>query len=326
MLTYRSSGVINFATGAQALFGAYTYAYLREGKLFLIIPGLPATVDLGHAVRDGPGRSSSPWRSRRRSVTVLYVLVFRPLRNAPPLARAVASLGVLIVMQTMMTIRVGTAPVSVAAIFPSNRWTWQAMTVLSDRVYLAVTVIGMTLVITALYRWTRFGLLTRATAESETGAFVSGISPDRIALLNWMIGGAVAGAAGILIAPLSPVTPITYTLFVVPALAAAIVGGFQHLVPTVIAGIGIGMLQAWLIYLSGKYSWMPQSGIGEIVPLVVMLVALLVTGRAVPVRGHAAAHPLGRAPRPGRTAADRRGPGRRHRRARRHARHRRASR
>ena len=58
-------------------------------------------------------------------------------------------------------------------------------------------------------------------------------------------------------------TPNTYTLFVVPALAAAVVGEFQHLVPTVVAGIGIGMIQAWLIFLSGKYSWMPQSGRGR---------------------------------------------------------------
>ena len=58
------------------------------------------------------------------------------------------------------------------------------------------------------------------------------------------------------------------------------------------------MIQAWLIYLSGKYSWMPQSGVGEIVPLVVMLIALLVTGRAVPERGTLLRPPLGRAPRP----------------------------
>ena len=46
-----------------------------------------------------------------------------------------------------------------------------------------------------------------------------------------MISATVAGLAGILIAPISPLTPISYTLFVIPALAAALVGGFQHLVP-----------------------------------------------------------------------------------------------
>ena len=297
VLTYRASGVINFATGAQALYAGYTYAFLRQGKLFLIIPGLPTTVDLNHEF----GMPEALVLTLAISAllgAVLYVLVYRPLRHAPPLAKAVASLGVLVVLQGLMSERMGTLPVSVEAIYPSNRWTWQGQSVLSDRVYLAITVVVLTLVLTALYRWTRFGLDTRATAESETGAYVSGISPDRIALLNWMLAGAVTGAAGILIAPLSPVVPNTYTLFVVPALAAAVVGRFQHLVPTVIAGIGIGMIQAWLIYLSGQYSWMPQSGVGEMVPLVVMLIALLITGRAVPERGTLLRTQLGRAPRP----------------------------
>ena len=65
-----------------------------------------------------------------------------------------------------------------------------------------------------------------------------------------MISAAVAGLAGILIAPLSPLTPITYTLFVIPALAAALVGSFQYLVPTVLAGLAIGMLQSEAINLS----------------------------------------------------------------------------
>ena len=98
---------------------------------------------------------------------LLYVLVFRPLRYAPPLAKAVASLGVLVVLQGLMSERMGTLPVTVEAIYPSERWTWQGQSVLSDRIYLAITIIGLTLLITALYRWTRFGLDTRATAESE---------------------------------------------------------------------------------------------------------------------------------------------------------------
>ncbi len=266
VLVYRASGVINFATGAQALYAGYTYAFLRQGKLFLIIPGLPTTTDLGHEFSMPEALVLTLVISALLGA-LLYGVVYRPLRYAPPLAKAVASLGVLVILQGLMSERMGTIPVSVEAIYPSKPWTWQGQTVLSDRVYLALTVIGITLVITVLYRWTRFGLDTRATAENEAGAYVSGISPDRIALLNWMLAGAVVGAAGILIAPLSPVVPSTYTLFVVPALAAAVVGKFQYLVPTAIAGIGIGMIQAWLIYLSGQHSWMPQSGVGEMVPL-----------------------------------------------------------
>src|SRR6187401_1264908 len=47
VLTYRSSGVINFATGAIAMFSAYTYASLRKGEMLLYLPGLPKSVDVG---------------------------------------------------------------------------------------------------------------------------------------------------------------------------------------------------------------------------------------------------------------------------------------
>ena len=43
VVTYRSSGVLNFATGAQSLYAAYTYTLLRQGQLLQPIPGLRAT-------------------------------------------------------------------------------------------------------------------------------------------------------------------------------------------------------------------------------------------------------------------------------------------
>jgi ABC-type branched-subunit amino acid transport system ATPase component/branched-subunit amino acid ABC-type transport system permease component len=297
VLTYRSSGVINFATGAIAMFSAYMYASVRKGELLLLLPGLPESVDLGGELGFAPAAAITLGITAILGA-VLYLLVFRPLRDAPPLARAVASLGVMVVIQSLVAIRVGTAPVSVKAIFPAERWELGSLIVLSDRFFLAVTIVAITVVLALLFRSTRFGLFTRASAESQTGAFVSGVSPDRVAMINWMISAAVAGLAGILIAPISPLTPISYTLFVIPALAAALVGGFQYLVPTVIAGLGIGMVQSEALSLAGQHSWMPQSGSAELVPLIIILVALTVTGQAMPARGALLRHPLGRAPRP----------------------------
>ena len=47
VVTYRSSGVLNFATGSMALLSAYAYAFFREGKLLIPFPGLPSSLDLG---------------------------------------------------------------------------------------------------------------------------------------------------------------------------------------------------------------------------------------------------------------------------------------
>ncbi len=297
VLTYRSSGVVNFATGTMALFTAYTYAWLRDGELLVLLPGLPETIDLGGPLGFVPAALIALAIAAALGA-LLYALVFRPLRQSPPLARAVASLGVLVVLQGLIVNRVGEAPVSVSRLFPAKRWEWGSVALLSDRFYLVVAIVGLTLALTALYRWTRFGLLTRAVAETQTGAVVSGVAPERIALLNWMVSAVVAGAAGILIAPITPLTPVAYTLAVVPALAAAAVGHFELLVPSVIAGVGIGMLQSEALTLAGQHSWFPQTGSAELVPLVVIIGALLVTGRGIPVRGGIVRQQLGRAPRP----------------------------
>jgi sulfate-transporting ATPase len=297
VITYRASGVVNFATGAMALYVAYTYAGLRRGELLVPIPGLPKTVDLGQELAFWPAVALSMVIAAALGA-LLYVLVFRPLRDAPQLAKAVASLGVLVVIQGLLAIRQGTNTVSVAAIFPVERWEFGSVIVLSDRFYLALTVVVLALALSAGFRYTRFGLLTRATAETQTGAYVSGVSPDRIALVNWMISAMVAGIAGILIAPVNPLTPVTYTLFVVPALAAAVVGRFQHIVPIVGAGLAIGMLQSEALSLAADYSWMPQTGAAELVPLIVILIALVVVGAGIPARGGLTRLPLGRAPRP----------------------------
>jgi sulfate-transporting ATPase len=297
VLTYRSSGVVNFATGTMALYTAYTYAYLRDGNLLVLIPGLPSSVSLGRSLGFVPAALIALALSALLGA-LLYAVVFRPLRAAPPLARAVASLGVLVVMQGLIENRLGQSPVSVGHIFPAHRWQWGSVTLLSDRFYLALTVVGLTVVLTILYRYTRFGLLTRATAETQTGAIVSGVSPERIALLNWMMSAVVAGAAGILIAPIAPLTPAAYTLAVIPALGAAAVGHFELLIPTVGAGIAIGMLQSEALTLAGQHSWFPQTGSAELVPLIVIIGALLVTGRGIPVRGGLIRQRLGNAPRP----------------------------
>jgi sulfate-transporting ATPase len=297
VLTYRSSGVINFATGTLALYTAYIYASLRDGQLLLLVPGVPKTVDLGRPLGFVPAALISLAIAALLGA-LLYLVVFRSLRDAPPLARTGASLGVLIVFQGVIVNRVGEAPVSVSGIFPAHRWHWGSLTLLSDRFYLAVAVIVLTIALTALFRWTRFGLLTRAVAETRTGALLSGVSPERIALSNWMLSAVVAGAAGILIAPISPLSPTAYTLAVVPALAAAVVGRFELLIPTVAAGLAIGMLQSEAATLAAQHSWFPQTGGAELVPLVVILGVFLLFGRGIPVRGGVTRERLGRAPRP----------------------------
>src|SRR5450756_1071016 len=297
VVTYRSSGVVNLASAAIALYIAYTYAYLRMGELVDPIPGLSPTVSLGA----GP---LGFWPAFLISLAVagvlgalLYALIFRPLRAAPAAAKAVASVGVMIVLQALLATQLGSSAVTVAPIFPAHIYQILGSRVPGDRLWSVAVIILISIALGVWFRLSRFGLATRAAAESEKGAFVTGLSPQRIALVNWALSTAIAGVGGVLVAPIVPLTPGSYSLFIVAALAAALVGNFTRIGVTVAAAVVIGMLQSEATYLQTK-SWLPSSGLADLVPLLVILIFLVLRGQELPSRGAIAARTLGRAPRP----------------------------
>jgi sulfate-transporting ATPase len=296
VVTYRSSGVLNFATGAQSLYAAYTYTLLRQGQLLQPIPGLRATLSVGGPMGFLPALVITLVIQAVLGA-VIYLLVFRPLRHHGAVAKAVASLGLASLLTALVYYQVGTQQLLAGPIYPQQRYAVGGVSIPMDRVWFAVTIIAVALVLTAVFRLTPFGLATRASAESEAGALVSGLSPDRIALFNWMISSVVAGLAGILIAPLVPLVPGSYTLFIVPALAAAVVGRFYALGPAVITGLALGALESVAVYVNVTYSWFP-AGAGQVLPLVIVLVMLVARGKSLPSRGTLSKQTLGRAYRP----------------------------
>lgn len=297
VVTYRSSGVVNFATGAIALYVAYTYAFLRQGEFLVPIPGVGPTVDIG-----APLTMSSSIAIALVVAAVLglllYGVVFRPLRNASQVAKAVASIGLMLLIQALLAAQVGTNPVVVEPILPDNVYQRGDIRIPMDRVWFAATVIGIGILLGLLIRFTRFGLATRAVAESERGALVSGLSPDRVAAVNWALSTVVAGVSGILIAPIVAPIPISYTLFIVPALAAAMMGGFSKLGPAIAGGLAIGMLQSEMTNLQTTISWFPASGADKLILLILILILLITRGGGIPQRAAVAQQSLGRAPLP----------------------------
>ena len=297
VMTFKSSGVVNFATGAVALYAAYTYAFLRKGELLNPIPGFPTTISLGSDVGVAVAVLISVVISAILGV-ILYLVVFRPMRMAPALAKAVAAIGLMLVIQALIALRVGENTPSVGPIFKVDTFKIGSSAVPTDRLLLAVVIVGLAICAGLVLRYTRFGVATEAAAESEKGALVTGLSPDRIAVANWALSSATAGLGGILIAPIVPLNPVAYTMFIVPALAAALVGNFTAISVTVAAGLVIGMFQSEATKLQTTWDWMPDAGVAEAVPLILIIGFLLIRGQPLPGRGAVIRQDLGRSPRP----------------------------
>ncbi len=316
VLTYRGSGVVNFATGATAMYTAYVYTGLRvEGKLFL--PPLPnpfAIVEgVAHHLDDKSTLRLPRWptfidfgghltlvSSLLMALVfcvlfglVLHGLIFRPLRHAPPLAKVVASVGVLLFLQAVIVRRYGTSARSTYLNVgtPKQLTLPFSIRLTVDQVIVIVMVISITLLLWALFRFTRFGLATRAAAENEKGAMLLGFSPEFLAGTNWVLSTVISGLLGVLVAGnQASVDPVAITLLVIPALSVALVGGLNSFGITTAAAFALAASQALIGFLQNR-TWYPKAagapipGVAQLLPFLLIVGVLFLRGKSLPTRG-----------------------------------------
>ena len=290
VLVYRGSGVINVAMGAIAMTGAYLFWSFRTGYFGFTLSSAPAFV-LTLVCMAGLG-------------LLVELTIFRPLRNTAPLAKLAASLGLLLVLQAGAIVVFGDTSKSAPSILPTGTVKIFHRVVPEDRFWLAGIVIVVAAVLAALYRWTPFGLSTRAASENEVSAMLVGLSPSRLAVINTMLACVVAGGLGVLVAPLVTLDAQTLAFQVVPALAAALLAGFTSFFIACFAGLAIGAIQ-WLLVYWQTQSWFPTDvggaplrGVYELFVFLVIVLALFLRGASLPGRGEIVEKRLPIVPRP----------------------------
>jgi branched-subunit amino acid ABC-type transport system permease component len=304
ILIHRGSAVLNLALGAMTMYPAMVFVRLRaSGELIFPVVVLPGRINVG-----------GPWPTLPAFVVAVllgtavgalsYVVIFRRLREAPPVTRLVASVGLTIVLQGGVYTQVGAATRRSEPVLPGDVVKMLGSPVPVDRFWLAGLVVVIGAALAALYRFTRFGISTRAAAESEKGAVLLGYSPARLGLLNWVLASAFASVVGVLVSPISGVNPFNYSLFVVAALAAALAARLRSFGVAMAVGLGIGMFQGISVHVVSRRQ-VPSflfGGFDTMFPLVAIVLALVWAGRSVPDRGTLLEHRHPAAPRPNLTA------------------------
>lgn len=291
VVQFKASGVLNLSHGAVAMLAAYQYDELRTtGDLVMPWVGLPARVHLADGLAIVPAMAIVLVVSGLLGL-VFHLAVFRPLRDAPVLAKVVASAGLMLVLQAIVTIQFGAdygrQP---GRLLPSETIRVFDTAVPRDRLYLAAITAVVTVALWAVFRFTMFGLAVRGASESERGARLVGLAPDRLVAVCWIGSSMIAALFGILIAPITGLDPQRFALFIVPALAAALFGRLTYVSITAIGGVLLGVAQSELLFLSTK-PWFPEwmrSGVNDLLPFLAIVVALVVAGKRLPVRGVAA--------------------------------------
>ncbi len=286
-LTHRASGLINLAIGSMAMIPALTFNELRTtGDLVLPVVWLPSRFHLADPMGTVPAALLATVVGV--SVFVLSLLVvLHPMRHAPAVTKAVASLGISLVLQGVALERFGARLRGTPHVFPDNNLSLFGGLVSADRLLFAAGAIALTAACASYLRWTRAGLVLRAANDNETGVLLLGYSPLRTSLVAWVIAGTVTSFAGVLLASFAGVAPPQFTLYAVPALGAALAGRFRNLSVVCAVGLGIGAMQSWAVHLGASETlprWL-QHGVDDALPLIAIVVALVITGDSLPHRG-----------------------------------------
>jgi branched-chain amino acid transport system permease protein len=289
VLFYRGSGVINLATGAVAMITGYCYWALKTGEFGIEFGTAPAlAISFAVAVAQG---------------LIMEFAAFRPLRTAPPLAKLIATLGFFLFAQAGVLLAFGPDDKSEPAILPQGSIEVFGAPVGHDQLILAGIVVLAAAALTAVYRWTGFGIRTRAAAENEVSAMYVGLFPQSLSLVNTLMGSIIAGMLGVLAAPLITLNSTTFPLLIVPALAAALFARFTSFGIACAVGLALGALQNVIYYLS-TLSWFPTSngtaigGVNDLVIFLLIVLAMFWMGGKLPGRGDLVEQRLPEVPKP----------------------------
>jgi len=175
-------------------------------------------------------------------------VAYRPLRNAPRVAPLISAIGMSFVLQNVGLILLGPSQRAVEPVLPKN-----------DLVFFPsgpawfgideVVVIGVTIPLLLLLRWfvgsTRQGKAMRATAQDREASGLMGIDVNRTISLTFLIAGALAGAAGVVVALYYGQTWFQFGFqFGLLSFTAAVLGGIGNLTGATLGGVLIGLISA----------------------------------------------------------------------------------
>ena len=242
-ITYGLMGVINMAHGELMMIGAYT-TYVVQNLFRAYLPGffdayLLAAIPMAFLVSAGVG-------------AVLERGVIRFLYGRP-LETLLATWGISLVLQQGVRTLFGAQNVPVE----NPAWLSGGAQVMSNLVlpYNRIAIIGFAFLVLGgvalLIARTRFGLFIRGVTQNRRMASCVGVDTARIDTLAFAFGAGIAGLAGVALAQIGNVGPDLGQSYIVDSFLVVVLGGVGQLAGTVVAGLGLGVLNKLLEGVAG---------------------------------------------------------------------------
>jgi branched-chain amino acid transport system permease protein len=259
VIVYRATGVINFATPALMILGAFFTGSFGNAM------GLPfwLSVLLGMAVMAIIGM-------------IIERVALRPMVGRPAFSAATVTVGVFIILLIVAGRLIGSELLTVNDPFGLN-----TIDVLGTRLFtidiarLVIALVAIGIVGLFLAR-SRTGLAMRATAFDQETSLAQGINVGRMFGLSWGIAAAMAALAGALLTAGSSGVETTVALVALKALPVIILGGLDSIKGSVIAGLIIGVAESLTRTYQPEYAPWLGANFDVIVPYLIMIIVLMV--------------------------------------------------
>ncbi len=240
-MVYGIIGLINFAHGDVFMLGALLawtlisqFDFTAESSTLAIAAGLAMVL------------VSAPLFCAALNIAIDR-LVYRPLRNAPPLAPLVSAIGVSFILMNVGQFWAGEADRDVPSPMPSHNLLGDGAAIQIRSVDLLVftVVVPLMLMLTLLVQRTRMGRAMRATAQNRLAAQLMGVNVERVIAATFAIGGALAGFGGFISVLYVPTVNFQMGyqngLY---AFTAAVLGGIGNIPGAVLGGLVIGLVRS----------------------------------------------------------------------------------
>jgi branched-chain amino acid transport system permease protein len=258
VVLYQATGVVYLAFGAVGAMGALitwslTNAGVPDALAWLVCVLFSGAVTLGYGMLFGP-----------------------PLARRGPLVKAVATLGLTLVLFGVMDLLwTANGGQSRAIVLPTDNGGFMVGLVQVTWTQVIGRAAGIVIVVvTALFlRYTKLGTAMRAMANDREITATLGVPVRRVEAAAWLGCGVLAGVAGLLLADLVALDAATLTFLVISSLAAALMARLRSITLTFVAALVIGLIHDLVTPIQAL------SNYRDMTPFVLAAIALLVLSR-----------------------------------------------
>lgn len=252
VFTYRLVSIVNFTGAAIGATGTFAMVMLFEAGF-----SLPVSVGTGLACGTA-------------TAALLGAVMVRWFADAPAQTKAAVTVALLVGMIALgLRLTGGQHPRPFPDLIPGAAFSFAGVVITRAAVVTIALALLFTIGGTLFLNRTRTGLKLRAMSERPMTAELAGIPARRLSVGVWAVAGLATTLALMIIAPQRAPNFLTFSMLVVPAFAAALIGSFRSFWLTLAGGIGLGLLEG----LAAGLTWLQQ--FRSAVPFLMILLVLL---------------------------------------------------